>query len=307
VFRNTGRTAYAYVTPALLLVALLSLVPNVYSLYLAFTNYSIYHFDSYDLVGLKNFYRIFSGRELQVFMLVFGWTLVWSVVGVAGSVLVGLVLALVLNQPNLGGRNLYRTLFIVPWAIPAFISVMMWQGLFNTKYGSINLMLRGLGGMLGLHLFDIDWLHQMGPARAAVLIVNVWLAFPFMMTVILGALQSISADLYEAASVDGASRVRQFFAITIPQLRSAMLPVIISSFAFNFNQFGGIYLLTGGGPPLPNGVSAGATDILVTHAYHLAFVQFLFGTACAYAVLIFIVVAGLSLVNFNLAGVFEEV
>lgn len=306
MFRQSQSTALAYVGPAVILVALLSLVPNVYSLWLAFTNYSLYHFDHYQFVGLRNFGRIFTGRELHIFLQVFGWTLVWSIVGVVSSLLMGLALALVLNQPDLKGKNLYRTLFIVPWAIPAFISVMMWQGLFNSRYGSINMLIREAAQWLGMHYADIDWLHQVGPARFAVLLVNMWLAFPFMMTVILGALQSISGDLYEAASVDGATRIRQFFAITVPSLRSAMLPVIISSFAFNFNQFGGIYLLTKGEPPLPGG-AAGATDILVTYSYKLAFTQFLFGSACAYAVIIFLVVGSLSAFNFKLAGVFKEV
>ncbi|GMU51217.1 MAG: hypothetical protein AMXMBFR33_03630 [Candidatus Xenobia bacterium] len=294
---NERRTLlpYAYIAPALLLMSLLSLLPNLYSVYLAFTNFSLYHYSDFRFVGLRNFMTILTGDEIREFARVLSWTLAWAGGSVILSLGLGLFLAMGLNKPEIRFRNLYRTLFIVPWAIPAFISVLMWQGLLNSNEGAINVL-------LGLH---IRWLDDPFWARISVLVVNVWLGFPFMMTVCLGALQSIPRELYESASVDGAPAPRQFFQITLPMLRSALLPVLISSFAFNFNQFTAIYLLTNGGPAV-SGSTAGATDILITYSYKLAFGLFQYGMACAYAIIIFLIVAGLSAVNFRLTGAFED-
>jgi ABC-type sugar transport system permease subunit len=295
-------------------------------------------------VGLRNFIKVFSGSELNEFVAVFAWTMVWAIASVIGMVLIGLLLAFPLNNKHLKFKNLYRTLFVVPWAIPAFITVLMWQGILNSDLGAVNVLLmglyklapiKGLFGMLdgmtvflmnifsgmhidfltslfkGFHTFlagftgKIPWLDNGNWARVSVLVVNIWLGFPFMMSIILGALQSIPSELYEAAAVDGATPSKQFFAITVPLLRSAMLPVLISSFAFNFNQFGSIYLLTAGGPTVM-GRAAGQTDILVTYSYKLAFNMFRFGLACAYAVFIFIIIASLSSINFRLTGAFDD-
>lgn len=314
-----GLLPYLYLAPALTLLAVLSLLPNLYSVYLAFTNYSLFHYSEFEFVGLRNFMKIVNGPEAATFARVFGWTLIWAGASVLLSMGLGLFLAILLNNPHLKGRTIYRTLFILPWAMPAFISVMMWRGLLDTELGAINQMLEGLGidrllYALGSALFGgtpdpgsyrIPWLNQAGWSHLAVLTVNVWLAFPFMLTVSLGALQSVPSDVYEAASVDGATSWVQFRRITVPLLRSALLPVLISSFAFNFNQFTAIYLLTKGGPAV-QGSDAGATDILITYSYKLGFDLFQYGLACAYAIFIFVLVATLSGVNFKLTGAFDE-
>lgn len=289
-----------YIGPALALLTVLSLLPNLYSVYLAFTNHSLFHFQEFSFVGLRNFERILFGPEMRTFGRVFAWTMVWAGLSVFFSLVVGLMLALPLNTENLKGVNLYRTLFIVPWAIPAFISVLMWQGLLNSSdQGALNALLVQFG------VQPVPWLDDPTWSRFSVLLVNVWLGYPFMLTVCLGALQSIPKDLFEAAGIDGASRARQFFSVTLPMLRPALVPVIVSSFAFNFNQFSTIYLLTAGGPPVA-GSDAGATDILITTSYKLAFTQYQYGLACAYAVLIFLIVASLSWFNFQASGAFEE-
>jgi len=313
--RNSGGLPYLYLAPALLLLAFLSLLPNLYSVWLAFTNYSLNHYSDYSFVGLRNFARILQGPEAATFGRVFAWTVVWAGASVLLSLGLGLFLAILLNNAHLKGRTFYRTIFILPWAIPAFISVMMWQGLLNTEFGAINVLLANLGldqalaAVAGLFTEDpvatpIAWLNTPGWSHIAVLAVNVWLAFPFQLTTCLGALQSVPSDVYEAASVDGATAGLQFRRITVPLLRSALLPVLLSSFAFNFNQFAAIYLLTAGGPAVP-GSEAGATDILITYSYKLAFNLFQYGMACAYAIFIFILVATLSGVNFKLTGAFE--
>jgi arabinogalactan oligomer/maltooligosaccharide transport system permease protein len=289
-----------YIGPALALLTVLSLLPNLYSVYLAFTNHSLFHFQEFSFVGLRNFERILFGPEMRTFGRVFMWTMVWAGLSVFFSIVVGLALSLPLNTEGLRGVKFYRTLFIVPWAIPAFISVLMWQGLLNSSdQGAINGVLLQLGGD------KIPWLDDPWWSRFSVLLVNVWLGYPFMLTVCLGALQSIPKDLYEAAGMDGASAPKQFVSVTLPMLRPALIPVIVSSFAFNFNQFSTIYLLTAGGPPVA-GSDAGATDILITTSYKLAFTQYQYGLACAYAVLIFLIVASLSWVNFNASGAFDD-
>jgi len=298
---------YFYILPALLFMLALTIFPNLYSLYISFTNYSFpYHYQSYEWVGLANYWDILSGDEIKVFAGLFIWTVIWAVGSVLGQVVLGLILALILNQKKLGGVKVYRTLFIIPWAIPAFISVLMWGGILD-RDGFVNLMLTKFG------LSGFEWLTRPLWAKFSVLLVNLWLGFPFMMSVSLGALQSIPQEVYEAADVDGASKLQQFLHITLPLLRSAMLPVLITSFAFNFNNFTGIYLLTTGGPDVAGGpdaaTPAGATDILVSYTYKLAFGQpntAFYGLACAYAVVIFLIIGVLSFANFKATGAFDD-
>jgi arabinogalactan oligomer/maltooligosaccharide transport system permease protein len=296
---NQRAKAHFYILPALILMGVLSFIPNLYSVYLAFTNFSLYHYSDFEFVGLKNFGKILGSSELWTFIRVTVWTVAWAFLSVLFSVLVGLFLAIPLNKENLWGAKFYRTLFIVPWAIPAFISVLMWQGLFNTSSGAVNAVLMGIG------IEAIPWLDTPGWARFSVLLVNVWLGYPFMMTICLSALQSIPKSVYEAADIDGASNWLQFKALTLPLLRASLIPVLISNFAFNFNQFTAIYLLTEGGPTMP-GSEAGATDILITYSYKLAFDLYQYGIACAYAIIIFVVVASVSGINIKLTGAFDD-
>ena len=298
---------YFYILPALIFMAALTIFPNLYSFYISFTNYSFpYHYQSFNWIGLANYFDILKGEELRVFGGLFLWTMIWAVGSVIVQGVLGLILALILNQKNLKGLNIYRTLFIIPWAIPSFISVLMWGGILN-RDGFINIIFSTVG------MQGVEWLTDPFWAKISVLLVNMWLGFPFMMTVSLGSLQSIPEDVYEAASVDGATKIQQFFSITLPLLRTAMLPVLITSFAFSFNNFTGIYLLTMGGPPVSGGASgatpAGATDILISYTYKLAFGQAntaFYGLACAYAVVIFLMIGSLSVVNFKLSGAFKE-
>lgn len=288
-----------YILPALILMTVLSLIPNLYSVYLAFTNFSLYHYYDYSFVGLRNFTKILSASELGTFARVSLWTVVWALGSVFGALIVGLFLAIGLNRDDLEGTKLYRTLFIVPWAIPAFISVLMWQGLLNESNGAINQVLMAIG------FHGIPWLNDPWWARLSVLGVNVWLGFPFMMTICLSSLQGISKSMYEAADIDGATSWQQFTQITLPLLKDSLVPVVISNFAFNFNQFTAIYLLTSGGPSVP-GSEAGATDILITYSYKLAFDLYQYGMASAYAIIIFLMVAGVSGVNMVMTGTFDD-
>lgn len=322
------KTAYSFILPAMIIVLFCSMLPNFYSLYLAFTNYSLYHPD-YNFVGLKNFITIVTQKEVSTFIRVSVWTFTWAIISVIGMMAIGLLLAIMMNTKGFNLKNYYRTLLIIPWAIPAFISVLMWQGLLWPDAGVINTMVGGVNQLfanlhLKIHLSQINWLAyqeiDLSPfwagllhtqkinlcmAKFSVLMVNIWLGFPFFMTLCLGALQAIPSELYEASDVDGASKTRQFFKITVPILGITLFPAAVMSFAFNFNQFLSIYLLTTGLPPVP-GSRAGATDILVTYSYKMAFVLFKYGIACAYAVIIFLVIALICGINFKLTGTFKE-
>ncbi|MFO7882441.1 MAG: ABC transporter permease subunit [Kosmotogaceae bacterium] len=260
-------------------------------------------------VGFDNFMKMLSDPRVRgPFFQIFVWTFTWAGLSVVFCFTIGLALAMVLNDRKLRGTKIYRTLLIIPWAIPAFISVLVWRnGMFNETYGILNRFL--FQGLLGFEN-PIRWLSDPFWAKVSVLTVNTWLGFPYMMTVSLGALQSIPGELYEAASIDGARRWQKFWKITFPLLLVTVAPLLVGTFAFNFNNFVGIYLLTEGGPAIPGSTTpAGATDILISYTYKLAFYGRGqdFGFASAISIIIFGLVAGFSWLNFKLSGAFEEV
>jgi len=258
-------------------------------------------------VGLENFLRIFTDKRISgPFMNIFVWTIMWSLFSVLLSFLIGLVFALVLNNERLRGRNVYRTLLIIPWAVPYFISVLTWKnGILNETYGILNKIILPFLG-----LDPVKWFNDQYWAKLACIIVNTWLTFPYMMTISLGALQSIPDELYEVAAIDGAGKWQNFRHITFPLLLTVVAPLLISSFAFTFNNFTLIYLLNSGGPPMVGATTpAGHTDILISYVYKLAFEGRgqEFGFASAISVIIFVLVGGISLLNFKISGAFEEI
>jgi len=223
------------------------------------------------------------------------------------NTLFGVLLGVLLANPELRGRNLYRTLLILPWALPNIITIQVWRGFLNENFGAINRLLM---------LFDvtpdpINWLGMATAAKGAVLLVNLWLGLPFMMTAVLGALSAIPRELYEAARIDGASPWAGFWGVTAPLLRTALVPITLTSFAFNFNNFNLIFLLTDGGPPVDWGTStARGTDILISWAYNEAFRTqggFAYGLGSAISLMIFIITVGVSLVNFKVTGALKEI
>lgn len=259
-----------------------------------------------DGVCLDNFVRLFTDPAVRgPFARVFVWTFVWAALTVALQSLGGIALALLLNDPYLHFRYFHRSVLIVPYAIPAFISILVWGGLLNTELGVVNDMLSALG------IGRIPWMQDAFWARVALLVVNLWLGYPYMMLVTLGALQSIPSELYEAAVVDGARPWDVIRTITLPLLMIALSPLLVSSFAFNFNNFNVIFLLTGGGPPIAGAETpAGHTDILISYTYRLAFqggqgTQF--GFAAAISLIIFFIVALLTAINFRMTRTLEEV
>lgn len=272
--------AYLYVAPALISVVILTLLPFGYGITLAFKDVTP---TREAFVGLKNFADILLARgegDPHSFYYTAGMTILWTVVNVALHVSIGLFLALLLQDNNLKGKNIYRVLLIIPWAVPNYITALIWKAMFNAQYGFINNVLT----LLGFDSFaSFSWFNQTSTAFLANLATNVWLGFPFMMVTALGALQSIPRDLYEAADVDGAGRWMKFRTVTLPLLKPALFPAIILGAIWTFNlSFNVIYLVSGGAPD-------GATDILVTQVYRYAFEQYRYGYAAAYATLIFLI------------------
>ena len=287
---KTHRTAYAYVLPAMVGMVFLVFFPFVYGIALSFTDQTIYNQSaplSEIWVGFKNYVSVLSDFRIAQTAadggLVFNyqnfyWTLwitvVWTVTNVAWGVTVGLILALILNTKGLALKPAYRVLLILPWAMPNYITALIWRGMFHQQFGVVNQVVQMLGGQ------PVSWFETPFTSFLTAFATNGWLSFPFMMVISLGALQSIPADLYEAARVDGASRWQQFTAITLPSLKPALVPAVILSVVWTFNMFNIIYLVTAGEP-------AGSTEILITQSYKFAFEKYRYGYAAAYSTVIF--------------------
>jgi arabinogalactan oligomer/maltooligosaccharide transport system permease protein len=301
--------SYAFISPAIAAMVVASFIPIAFTVFVAFTQWDNNHnalVEGFHLVGLRNFQAIWtdltSGGDIYRVIV---WTVAFAAISTTVNFFIGLFLAFLLNNPNMRERNLYRAILILPWAVPGAILTVAWSGLLNTTFGPINIILSQIN-ILFIHPGNIPWLDDPNWARFATIMVNAWFGYPFMMTACLGALQSIPTELNEAAMVDGAGIVTRFRKVTFPLLRSATLPLVISTFAYNLNNFGAIYLLTGGGPTAL-GAQAGATDILPTYTYKLARVYFSYAVASSYAIVIFIFVGGLSLFNFKMSRAFETV
>lgn len=253
-------------------------------------------------VGLDNFVRAFTTESIRgPFIAVTIWTFAFAILSVATTFVLGLFLAIVFNDPRMKSKRYYRVIMILPYAFPAFLSALVWAGMFNQDFGFINQTL--LGGA------SIPWLQDPFLAKVSILIVNLWLGYPYMFLVTTGAIQSIPDDIQEAGRVDGAGVWQIFRYIKFPLLLVAVAPLLISSFAFNFNNFNLIYMLTGGGPRIPDAsINVGHSDILISMVYKVAFVgaERDYGLASAFSIIIFVLVAVISYLSFRQTKVLEE-
>lgn len=301
-FKDTMK-AMPYLLPSLISIIIFTIVPIAYTIVIAFTDYTMYSQGNIKFVGFANFIEVLTGPFKEVFLPVFGWNIIFAVVSTAGTFFLGLIVAMAVNNPNIKEKSVYRAILIIPWALPATVAILSWQGLLNGSYGAINNLL------LNLHLISnpIPWLTDPTWARVALIIVNIWLGFPYMMNVCLGALGAIPDSYYEAADVDGASKWLQFRKITLPSLAQISYPLLISSFAFNFNNFGSAFLITKGGPPRMATQFAGYTDILASVNYKLSTQFGRFEIASAISIIIFLILGTISYYQMKLSGQFEEV
>ena len=243
--------------------------------------------------AFENYARILTDPRIQgPFVRIFLWTVAFSALSVLLTFSVGMLLAVILEQKDLRFRATYRTLFILPYAVPGILSILILKGLFNQEFGAVNALLKGIFG------FAPEWETNPWGARAMILLVNLWLGYPYMMLICTGMLQSIPGAIYEASAIDGSNIVVDFSELTLPLVLPPMIPVLISAFAFNFNNFNLIFLLTGGGPQMVGG-NAGETDLLVTYTFNIAFRDSgtNYGLASAIATLLFILVGFLAWVN----------
>jgi arabinogalactan oligomer / maltooligosaccharide transport system permease protein len=301
--RSDTTLAALYILPAFLLMAFITFYPLAYQVWLSVTNFELKNLRlmNPDFVGLDNYVRVII-QGLPVtnydFWRILVFNLFWTVVNVFFHVTIGIIVAMALNTKDLPNKRIYRSLFVIPWALPSLISGMMWANMWHDKFGGINLLLQELG-MRG----DIRWLLETQPvvnlpqiglvlplSFFAVLIANIWLGWPFMMVIATGALQSIPDELYEAAEVDGGTKWQQFWKITLPLLRPAMVPAIMIGIMMTFNQFNIIYFVTGGGP-------IGLTEILVTQGFKLVNPQGWYGVASAFNIIVFIILAVITLIT----------
>ena len=252
-------------------------------------------------IGFRNFSRIIHDPLVRKpFLSIFAWTFVFAAATVFFSFAVGLFLAIALDKRGMRFQQVYRSVLVIPYAIPGFLSLLVWAGLLNDDFGVVN-------RVFGIHvpwLFGgnvFSWLPFISWPRIAVVLVSVWLTTPYFFLVSMGALQSIPDELTEAARVDGGGAWQIFRRVTLPLLLVAVAPLMIASFAFNFNNFNNVYLLTGGGPYNTESSVAGNTDILISYTYKLAIAAGKgsdYGLASAVAIIIFFIVAGISGVSF---------
>jgi len=275
--RSRAWVAWAFMLPVLLVMALIVFYPLAIGFFQTFTNIdnlnqgTRFKPPSWEFVGLQNYIDILTGENTK-FYPVLAWTIVWTIVNVFFHYTIGIGLALALNQ-RFRGRTTYRLVLMLRWAVPAYITAIAWLFIFNGEYGLLNNILGAMGMPRVPWLSTFPWYYIMP------IIVNVWLGIPFMMVTLLGGLQSIPSDLYEAAAMDGASRRQSFWNITLPQLKSVSTTVILLGCIWTFNIFVVIFFITGGGP-------GGKTDILVTYTYN-AFTLGQYAIAATYGVIIF--------------------
>lgn len=272
--------AYALALPALIILLAVILYPFVYNVILSFSNMSLSKIRGWSIIGLHQYYKVFQEPQ---FYSVFLKTIIWTFVNVFFHVTIGVALAILLNRP-LPGKSIFRVLLILPWAIPQYITALTWRGMFNYEYGAINIILTKIFGLQA-----VEWLKSPTEAFAAAIITNVWLGFPFMMVIALGALQSIPQELYEAADIDGAKWHHKLFNITIPLIKPVMIPAITLGVIWTFNNLNVIWLVSNAGEP------SDSTHILVSYVYKAAFNFYRYGFAAAFSMIIFLILLAFNL------------
>lgn len=295
--RSTSRLLpYYYVGPALLIMAVITFYPLFYQVYLSFLNLKATNLlAGPKMVGLANYRDILGALDSEFYVVTLR-TCLWTVINVFFHVTLGVFLAIQLNKKGLRFARVYRTILILPWAVPVGVSALMWRTtLFDYNLGAFNQILNLLGSE------SISWLQDSTNAFLAIILFNVWAGVPFMMMVAAGALQTIPEELYEAAVIDGATPLQMHWKITLPLIRPAMIPSVVLGVIWTFNNFLAVYLVTGGGPNHK-------TDILLTHIYRVAFSDggFLYSAASAIAVIVFVILLGFVLLNIKLTGAMKE-
>lgn len=282
-----------------------TIMPIIFMVMIAFTNYSSPNHvppgKLVDWVGFDTFRNLLSLKSWShTFYGVLTWTIIWAVLSTVTTYFGGLLVALLINQKGIRFKGFWRTILILPYAIPQLISLLVMRNMFNGEFGPINQYL-GYFGLAGL-----PWLTDPFWAKVTVIIVNMWVGIPVSMLLIMGVLTTIPRDMYEAAEVDGASGYQKFRIITLPMILFTTAPTLIAQFAGNINNFNMIFLLTGGDPVKGDYQYAGATDLLVTWLYKLTLNQNRYNMASAVGIIIFLIIASFSIYNYRRTKSFKE-
>ena len=296
--------------PGFVMVMVFVIVPLLFSVAVAFTNYSdpahIPPNNTVDWVGFQNFVELLGGQKTWSvgFLRVAIWTLVWAVLSTFTCYFGGLIVAVQLREINFRIAPIFRFIFILPYAVPGVVSMLVWKNLLNGSFGIVNRTLMAIGVISQ----PIPWLGTPMMAQFTCVVVNLWAGFGYFMLLSMGTMTAISEDMNEAAKIDGANRRQIFSKITLPLVLYQTLPLIIMSFAHNVNNFGAIYFLTGGAPTVSDSTItlAGGTDILVSWIYKLTITLMKYNYASVIAVMIFIVLAPFAIFNFRQTKAYKE-
>ena len=305
-YLNLVEQGYPYVIsgPAILLLIFAVIFPIMFSFALAFTNYDLYHSPPahlFDWVGFKTFANIFTVDIWRsTFFDVLGWTVVWTLLASTLQITIGVFLAILVNQKDLKLKRFIRTMFVLPWAVPGFVTILVFAGMFNDSFGAINNDILAF-----FSISPIPWMTDALWTRVALILIQGWLGFPYIFIVTTGILQSILEDLYEAAVIDGATSWDKFMNITLPVILTSMAPTLITQYTFNFNNFNIIYLFNGGGPATP-GSTAGGTDILVSWIYKLTMQSSQYALAAALTILLSVFVIAIAMWQFRKSNSFNQ-
>nr|WP_279389956.1 sugar ABC transporter permease [Mammaliicoccus sciuri] len=295
---------YLLISPGIFLLIFVVVFPLLFMCFLAFTNYNLYNAPPRHLlewVGFDNFKSLVTVPIWKTtFFNVLTWTIVWTLVATTLQIALALLLAIIVNHPLIRFKKLIRTVLILPWAVPSFVTILIFAAIFNDDFGSINNdILQPLFGIAPAWLNDPFW------AKVALILIQVWLGFPFVFALFTGVLQSISSDWYEAADMDGASSWQKFRNITFPHILFATAPLLIMQYAGIFNNFNLIYLFNKGGPPV-SGQNAGSTDILISWVYRLTFDMQNYNMAATISLIIGVFIAIIAFLQFRKTSTFKD-
>lgn len=294
---------YLFVGPGIFMITFVLILPLLFMVSLAFTNYNIYNSPPrhlLDWVGFENFKNIFSVPIWRnTFFSVLSWTLVWTFVASTLQIALALFLAVIVNDKRVKFKKFIRTMLILPWAVPSFVSILVFSAMFNDQFGAVN---RQILDPMGL---SIPWMSDPLWTKVAIILIQVWLGFSFVFALFTGVLQSISGDWYEAAEVDGASKWQKFRYITLPHVLFATAPLLIMQYTGNFNNFNLIYLFNQGGPPV-RGQTAGSTDIVISWVYKLTFESLNYNMAAVISIILGLIVATVAFFQFRRTRSFKE-
>lgn len=295
---------YLMITPGFILLVFVVVFPIVFGFSIAFTNYDLYHTPParlVDWVGLRNFFNIFRlDLWRSTFVDVLQWTVIWTLIATTLQCAVGILLAILVNQKDLKFKPIIRTILILPWAVPGFVTILVFAGMFNETFGVIN---NGILAAFGIE--PKQWMTDPFWTKTALIMMQTWLGFPFVFAMTTGVLQAIPDDLYEAATIDGASAWQKLRTITLPLVLYSIAPIIITQYTFNFNNFNIIYLFNNGGPAVM-GSNAGGTDILVSWIYKLTMSSSQYAIAASITILLSIFVVGIALWQFRSTNSFKQ-